>query len=102
MISSDAISAEPSSASVITLRHGNAARAWVAMAVLNYTIRTNTSNGVNYAAPVTFDTFQIDTVLHTDVPAVVMPRSKVPISLLGQSFTIRLASFRFDGDQLVL
>lgn len=68
---------------------------------LNYTIRTQTANGIGRAAPITLTDLRLDEIFMEDVRAIVND-SPMSISLLGMSFLSRLESYEVRNGYLIL
>ena len=67
----------------------------------DYTLRSNTANGVTRVAPVTLRQVELDQLQVFDVRAVVVEKP-MPVSLLGMSFLSRLQGYETRNDELVL
>ena len=89
-------------ASVVVLRHEDAARLGIYPKPRDFTARMSTANGVVEAAPVRLTALDLGPLIVRDVAAVVMPEGKLAESLLGMSFLSRLRRFEFRTGQLVL
>jgi aspartyl protease family protein len=86
-------------ASLVSLTEADAARAGVAGS-LNYSMAIATGNGTVYGAPVTLRAIRIGQLEIGDVRAVVMQH--LSLSLLGQSFLSRLASYHMQDGVMTL
>lgn len=87
-------------ASMVVLTLRDAAAAGISRTNLDFSIRTQTANGVGRAAPVKLRELRIGQFSATDVPAAVV--ENLQMSLLGQTFLKRLASYEMRGGVLTL
>jgi aspartyl protease family protein len=88
-------------ASSIALRESSAARLGIHPAARDYTIKTQTANGVGKAAPVTLDRIEINGITVRDVRAMVVPDEALSTNLLGMTFLSRV-KWTHDRGRLVL
>ena len=88
-------------ASAIALRETSAAKLGIHPAARDYTIRTQTANGVGKAAPVTLDRVEINGIMVRDVRAIVVPDEALSTNLLGMTFLSRV-KWTHDRGRLVL
>jgi aspartyl protease family protein len=88
-------------ASMIALRETSAARLGIHPRVSDYTIRTQTANGVGKAAPVQLARVEVDGITVRDVQAFVVPDEQLSTNLLGMSFLSRV-KWTHDRGKLVL
>jgi aspartyl protease family protein len=88
-------------ASSIALRESSAARLGIHPSARDYTIKTQTANGVGKAAPVTLDRIEINGITVRDVRAMVVPDEALSTNLLGMTFLSRV-KWTHDRGRLVL
>jgi aspartyl protease family protein len=88
-------------ASMIALRESSAARLGIHPRSSDYTVRTQTANGVGRAAPVQLSQVEIDGIRVRDVRAFVVPDDSLAVNLLGMSFLSRV-KWTHDRGKLVL
>jgi aspartyl protease family protein len=88
-------------ASMIALRETAAARLGIHPAARDYTVRTQTANGVGRAARVMLNRIEIDGITVRDVEAFVVPDQQLAVNLLGMSFLSRV-KWTHDRGRLVL
>lgn len=89
-------------ASSVVLRAEDAARAGVDVGSLAFTASASTANGRSENARVVLESITIGEITVHNVGALVARPGKLGVTLLGQAFMVRLAGYRFDGDQLIL
>ncbi len=89
-------------ASTVALRSEDAEKLGLDLGRLRFTNVVDTANGKAASAPVVIPTLIVGGITRRNVVAAVGRPGALPISLLGQSFTSRLAGFRQDGGELVL
>jgi clan AA aspartic protease (TIGR02281 family) len=70
--------------------------------VLEYDTDVETAGGHTKAARLTLDRLAIGHLVERAVPALVVPRGKMKINLLGMSFLDRLESWEVRNEHLVL
>ena len=70
--------------------------------VLEYDVDVETAGGHTKAARLTLDRLAIGRLVERAVPALVVPRGKMKINLLGMSFLDRLESWEVRNEHLVL
>ena len=70
--------------------------------VLEYDVDLETAGGHTKAARLTLDRLAIGRLVERAVPALVVPRGKMKINLLGMSFLDRLESWEVRNEHLVL
>jgi aspartyl protease family protein len=85
---------------VLTLEAARAAG--LPVDLLKYDITIQTAKGRGFAAAVVLDQIRIGNIVQRRVPALVVKRGDLSISLLGMSFLQRLESFELRGQQMVL
>ncbi|MEX0695407.1 MAG: TIGR02281 family clan AA aspartic protease [Rhodospirillales bacterium] len=88
-------------ASVVTLSKGDAARAGIDPANLDYNRQYQTAGGTAWGASVRLDRVTLGSIGMDDVRAAVID-SSLSSSLLGMSFLERLGSFSVEGDTMTL
>jgi len=88
-------------ASMIALRETAAARLGIHPAARDYTVRTQTANGVGRAARVRLNRIEVDGITVRDVDAFVVPDEQLSVNLLGMSFLSRV-KWTHDRGRLVL
>lgn len=88
-------------ASMIALRESAAARLGIHPAARDYTVRTQTANGVGKAARVRLNRVEVDGITVRDVEAFVVPDRQLSVNLLGMSFLSRV-KWTHDRGRLVL
>lgn len=84
------------------LRAEDAGRSGIAVNGLDYSSTISTANGVAEVAPVMLDSLRVGDITYWGVPALVSRPGKLHVSLLGQTFMAKLASYRFEGSELIL
>lgn len=89
-------------ATVVALRHEDAAKLGINPAPSDFTIPISTANGELKAAPARLREARLANIVVSDVRAVVMPRGAMAQSLLGMSFMSKLSGFEVSGGQLIL
>jgi aspartyl protease family protein len=89
-------------ASMVVLRAEDAGKIGIDTAHLGYTEEVTTANGRTRAAEVEIASLSAGTVTLQNVRALVAEPGALYENLLGQSFLERLASYRVEGDRLVL
>lgn len=88
-------------ASSIALRESSAAKLGIHPAARDYTIKTQTANGVGKAAPVMLGRIEINGITVRDVRAMVVPDEALSTNLLGMTFLSRV-KWTHDKGRLVL
>jgi aspartyl protease family protein len=89
-------------ASTVVLTTEFAQRAGFRVADGDYTTPVSTANGRTMAAPIRIGELSIGSIRERDVRAMVARPDALRENLLGMSFLERLASYRVEGDQLIL
>ena len=87
-------------ATMVVLSMRDAAAAGISRASLDFSIKTQTANGIGRAAPITLRELRVGQFSATDVPAAVVENLR--ISLLGQTFLKRLDSYEMRDGALTL
>jgi aspartyl protease family protein len=88
-------------ASMIALRESSAARIGIHPRMSDYTIKTQTANGIGRAARVRLNYVEIEGITVRDVQAFVVPDEELAANLLGMSFLSRV-KWTHDRGRLVL
>jgi aspartyl protease family protein len=88
-------------ASMIAMRESSAARLGIFPKPSDYTVRTQTANGVGRAAPVMLNRVELNGINVRDVQAFVVPDEALSTNLLGMSFLSRV-KWTHDRGRLVL
>jgi aspartyl protease family protein len=88
-------------ASMIAMRETAAARLGIHPAARDYTVRTQTANGVGKAARVWLNRVEVNGITVRDVEAFVIPDRQLAVNLLGMSFLSRV-KWTHDRGKLVL
>ncbi len=88
-------------ASVIALRESSAARLGIFPTPRDYTMKTQTANGVGRAARVQLSRVEVNGITVRDVEAFVVPDDNLSVNLLGMSFLSRV-KWTHDRGRLVL
>jgi aspartyl protease family protein len=89
-------------ASSVVLTIDAARAAGLPVDLLKYDITIETAKGRSFAAAVVLDRIRIGNIVERRVPALVVRRGDLRMSLLGMSFLQRLDSFELRGQQMVL
>lgn len=89
-------------ATSVILTYESAKAAGLPTEMLNYSVAIETANGTTQAAAVVLDQLAIGKLVEKSVPALVVPRGKMKVSLLGMSFLDRLHSWEVQGDRIKL
>jgi aspartyl protease family protein len=88
-------------ASMIAMRESSAARLGIHPRVADYTVKTQTANGLGRAARVHLNSVEINGIMVRDVEAFVVPDESLTTNLLGMSFLSRVR-WTHDRGKLVL
>jgi aspartyl protease family protein len=88
-------------ASMIALRETAAARLGIHPSARDYTVRTQTANGLGKAARVQLNRVEVNGITVHDVEAFVVPDEQLSVNLLGMSFLSRV-KWTHDRGRLVL
>jgi aspartyl protease family protein len=89
-------------ASAVVLSYGDAKKAGIDVAALNFTTPVTTANGTGRAAVVTLDQIDVGGIKRSRVPAFVADRGALDGSLLGMTFLETLSRYSVTGDSLEL
>jgi aspartyl protease family protein len=85
----------------VALRETSAAKLGIHPSARDYTIKTQTANGVGRAAPVTLDRVEINGITVRGVRAIVVPDDALSTNLLGMTFLSKV-KWSHDRGKLVL
>jgi aspartyl protease family protein len=88
-------------AGAVTLRASDAAKLGIHPMERDYTIKTQTANGVGRAAPVRLNMIEIENIVVRDVVAIVVPDTSLKENLLGMTFLSRVR-WMHDRNRLVI
>ncbi len=88
-------------AGAVALRASDAAKLGIHPLERDYTIKTQTANGVGRAAPVRLNMIEIENIIVRDVIAIVVPDNALKENLLGMSFLSRVR-WTHDRGRLVI
>lgn len=89
-------------ASLVVLTYEDAQRAGVSPRERDYTMRTQTANGIAKAAPVVLDRVEIGPIQVRNVQAAVAEPGRLQTNLLGMTFLSRLQKFEVSSGRLTL
>jgi len=89
-------------ASSVVLTLDAARAAGLPVDLLKYDTTIQTAKGRSHAAAVIIDQIRIGNIVERRVPALIVRRGDLGVSLLGMSFLQRLESFELRGQQMVL
>ncbi|MEZ5834206.1 MAG: TIGR02281 family clan AA aspartic protease [Geminicoccaceae bacterium] len=89
-------------ASMVALSAQDARAIGLDPGTLDYSGQVRTANGRAEVAPIRLDEVTIGPITYRDIRAVVLGDGRMQGSLLGMTFLSRLASYRFEGDLLIL
>jgi aspartyl protease family protein len=89
-------------ASSVVLTLEDARAAGIPVDLLKYDTTIQTAKGRGFAAAVVLDQVRIGNIVQRRVPALIVKRGDLNMSLLGMSFLQRLESFELRGQQMVL
>lgn len=89
-------------ASSVVLTLDAARAAGLPVDLLKYDTTIQTAKGRSHAAAVVIDQIRIGNIVERRVPALIVRRGDLGVSLLGMSFLQRLESFELRGQQMVL
>ncbi len=89
-------------ATVVALRHEDAAMLGINPAPSDYVVPISTANGELRAAPARLREARLENIIVPDVRAVVLPQGALAQSLLGMSFMSKLSGFEIAAGQLVM
>jgi aspartyl protease family protein len=85
----------------VSLRETAAAKLGIHPSARDYTVRTQTANGIGRAAPVTLNSIEINGITVRDVRALVIPDEALRVNLLGMTFLSKV-KWTHDRGRLVL
>ncbi len=89
-------------ASAVVLTHGDAEKAGISTAALDYNVAVSTANGTGKAASVTLDQIEVGGIVRNNVRAFIAERGALETSLLGMSFLGTLSRYAVTGNALEL
>jgi len=89
-------------ASAVVLSYGDARKAGIDVAALNFNTPVTTANGTGRAAMVTLDQIDVGGIKRSRVPAFIADRGALQGSLLGMTFLETLSRYSVAGDRLEL
>ena len=89
-------------ATIVALRHEDAARLGINPMPSDFNVTINTANGQIKAANTHLREMRLENITVSDIPAVILPAGALNQSLLGMSFMKKLSSFEISGGELVL
>jgi aspartyl protease family protein len=89
-------------ASVVALTYEDAERLGVRLSQQDFTLKMSTANGLVEGAPYRIGEVRIGELAVPDVEAIVLPRGRLEVSLLGMSFLKRLSGFDISQGRLNL
>lgn len=89
-------------ASAVTLSYEDAESMALQISKQDFTQKALTADGPIEAAPVQVAKIQIGDIIVRDVEALILPRGRLKISLLGMTFLKRLSAFEISGGKLLL
>lgn len=89
-------------ATTVAIPYEEAVRLGIQPANSDFTVATNTANGIKYYAPVTLREVRIGGIRLHDVDGLVSPRGALSVTLLGMSFLGRLSGVNMRDGQLVM
>jgi len=89
-------------ASHVSLTYEDARRLGIYVRENDFTVRTQTANGIARAAPVTIDRIRLGRIMVHNVKGLVGERGAKSVTLLGMSFLGRLQSVGITGRQMQL
>ena len=89
-------------ATSVVLTWETAKAAGLPLELLEYDVDVETAGGHTRAARLTLDRLAVGKLVERSVPALVVPRGKMKVNLLGMSFMDRLESWEVRADKLML
>ncbi len=89
-------------ATTCVFTYEDAKRAGLRVSERDFRVPVQTANGTAMAAPIRIPEMRIGTITVQGVDGMVMPRGRLPTSLLGMSLLKRLQEFSISGGQLTL
>ena len=89
-------------ATSVVLTYETAKAIGLPLELLEYDVDVETAGGHTKAARLTLDRLAIGHLVERAVPALVVPRGKMKVNLLGMSFLDRLESWEVRADHLML
>lgn len=89
-------------ASIVALTYEDAERVGARLGPQDFTIRISTANGIVEGAPFRIREIKIKELAIREVEAIVLPKGRLEVSLLGMSFLRRLSRFDISQGRLNL
>jgi aspartyl protease family protein len=89
-------------ASVVALSYEDAERIGARLSPADFTVNMSTANGSVEGAPLRIKEIRLGELSVSDVEAVVLPKGRLEVSLLGMSFLRKLGSFNISQGRLSL
>lgn len=89
-------------ADYVALSDRDARRAGIELQPADFKVRVSTANGTVLAAPVVLKEISVGGIAVNNVPAIVVPQTKLPVSLLGMSFLSKLSYVKESHGKLTL
>jgi aspartyl protease family protein len=89
-------------ASLVVLTYEDAQRLGIFLRDRDFTMRTNTANGIARAAPIMLDRVEIGPIQVRNVQAAVSEPGRLSTNLLGMTFLSRITKFESGAGRLVL
>ena len=89
-------------ASLVALTYEDAERVGARLTPEDFTVKMATANGTVEGAPFRIGEVRIDDLIVHNVEAVVLPKGRLGVSLLGMSFLRRLSGFDISQERLSL
>jgi aspartyl protease family protein len=89
-------------ADYVALSERDARSAGIELEPADFKVRVATANGTVLAAPIVLKEIAVGEITVDDVPAIVVPETKLSVSLLGMSFLSKLSYFNESDGKLTL
>lgn len=89
-------------ANYVALSESDAHSAGIDLSAADFKVSVSTANGTVMVAPVLLKQVTVGEIVVNNVPAIVVPEARLPVSLLGMSFLSRLSYFNESGGRLTL
>ena len=86
----------------VALTYEDAVRMGVDVRQLNYDIVTSTANGTGRASSIVLASVRVGDITKNNVQASILPKGSLGVTLLGQAFSLRLKSYRYERSELIL
>lgn len=87
-------------ANYVALSEADARNAGIEVSAADFKATMTTANGTVMVAPVLLNQIAIGEIVVNNVPAIVVPENKLPVSLLGMSFLSKLSYINESGGLL--